>query len=81
MKYGCYYSNSLEEISQIHIKNTGWYYKEDVHDYLKVNPHTIQVDHYPYPFLKPDVSYLGEKYVRSEANGTVVDNLLSLPRE
>ena len=33
-----------------------------------------------YPYVIPALSAYGEKYVRSEANGTSRDNLLNLPR-
>ena len=36
---------------------------------------------FPYPDVVPAVSSNGEKYVRSEPNDTVNDNLLKLPRE
>lgn len=84
MKPGCNYSNNLTEIDQIYLEGcqeNGYYYKSAVHDFLKRNPNSIQVNIYPYPNLQPVVSQNGEKYVRSEANYTGNDNLLSLPRE
>ena len=84
MKPGCYTSQNLTEIDQIYIvgcKIPGYYQKEVLHDYLKKNPNTIQVDNYPYPDLFPEVSIRGEKYVRSRPNWTTRDNLLSLPRD
>lgn len=84
MKPGCNYSNNLTEIDQIYLEGCqedGYYYKSAVHDFLKRNPNSIQVNIYPYPNLQPVVSQNGEKYVRSEANYTGNDNLLSLPRE
>ena len=54
--------------------------KSEVYDYLNQNPRTIQVAIAPYPYVIPALSAYGEKYVRSEANGTSRDNLLNLPR-
>ena len=84
MKPGCSYSNNLTEIDQIYLEGCqedGYYYKSAIHDFLKSNPNSIQVNIYPYPDLQPVISQNGEKYVRSEANYTGIDNLLSLPRE
>ena len=84
MKSGCKYSNNLVEIDQIYLigKNiSGYYPKANIYDFLKSSPNSIQVDIYPYPDLQPVISSNGEKYVRSEANYTGIDNLLSLPRE
>lgn len=77
-------SQSLLEIDEIYIQGCtepGFYKKAKVYDYLKNNPGTIQVNIYPYPNLIPVLSVNGEKYVRSSANGSTKDNLLSLPRE
>lgn len=54
--------------------------KSEVYDYLNQHPRTIQVAIAPYPYVMPALSAYGEKYVRSEANGTSRDNLLNLPR-
>ena len=77
---------SLLEIDSIYItgcNEPGFYKKEVLHDYLKKNPASIQVDIYPYPNLidavGPYPNY--EKYVKSSPNSTTSDNLLSLPRE
>ena len=51
--------------------------KSEVYDYLNQNPRTIQVAIAPYPYVIPALSAYGEKYVRSEANGTSRDNLLN----
>lgn len=84
MKPGCGSSNNLQEIDKIYLEGcqeNGYYYKSAVHDFLKSNPGSIQVNIYPYPDLQPVVSQNGEKYVRSEPNYTGKDNLLCLPRE
>jgi len=81
MKYGCYNSNDLTEIDQIYIDNCGWCSKGYLYDYLKKYPNSIKVYHSPYPFLIPALSPHYEKFVRSEPNNTVRDNLLNLPRE
>ena len=84
MRFGCNYSNNVLEIDSLYIPDCdrpGFYKKEVVHDYLKKNPNSIKVDRYPFPFVVPAVSVNGEKYVRSEPNDTVNDNLLKLPRE
>jgi hypothetical protein len=84
MKPGCGSSNNLVEIDQIYVTGLplyGWYSKGSLHDYLKSNPGTIQVNIYPYPECVPAVSSNFEKYVKSASDGTTKDNLLSLPRE
>lgn len=84
MKPGCGSSNNLQEIDKIYLEGCqedGYYYKSAVHDFLKSNPNSIQVNIYPYPNLQPVVSQNGEKYVRSEPDYTGKDNLLKLPRE
>lgn len=83
MQIGCENSNKTTEISEIYIDGCtqpGFFKKEAVHDHLKSNPGSIQVNIFPYPDLIPAVSMYGEKYVRSEANDTPADNLLKLPR-
>lgn len=82
MKLYCGSSKNVQDIDSIYIDSTGTYWKKErVHDYLKTFPKSIQVNIFPYPYLIPATSQLGEKYVRSEANNTTVDNLLNLPRE
>lgn len=84
MKAGCRSSNSLTEIDEIYItgcNNPGYFKKSVLHDYVKENPGSIQVDIWPYPNLVHAVSMYGEKYVRSTSNSYGHDNLLSLPRE
>lgn len=86
MKPGCGSSNNLLEIDKIYLvgdlKEDGYFYKSDIHDFLKNNPYsTIEVNIYPYPKVEPAISQNGEKYVRSKANSTYIDNLLNLPRE
>ena len=83
MRLGCANSNNILEIESIYVegcRNPGWFKKENLHDFVKTNPDSIQVDRYPYPSLVPAISAKGEKYVRSEPNDTVNDNLLKLPR-
>lgn len=83
MRLGCNNSDNVLEIDSIYIEgcsNPGWFKKEDIHDYLKKNPNTIYVNRSPFPYLIPATSAYGEKYVRSEPNDTVNDNLLKLPR-
>lgn len=82
MKSNCSNSRSVQDIDSIYIDQTGTYWKKaEVYDYLKQFPKSIEVNIFPYPYLVPVMSVLGEKYVRSEANDTVTDNLLKLPRE
>lgn len=81
MKSNCGNSRNVQDIDSIYIDKTGTYWKKaEVYDYLKQFPKSIQVNIFPYPYLVPVMSVLGEKYVRSEANDTVTDNLLKLPR-
>lgn len=84
MKHGCGTSSSLLEIDSIYLtgcKEEGFYKKENLYDYLRKNPGTIQVNIYPYPNLIPALSTNNEKYVKSSPNSTSTDNLLALPRE
>ena len=81
MKSGCQNSNQLCEIDSIYLEEWGQFYKkEKVYDMLMQHPKSIYVNIYPYPYLQPVVSSLGEKYVRSEPDSSQRDNLLSLPR-
>ena len=83
MKPYSFQSNDLTEIDEIFItgcNNPGFFKKEVLHDFLKDNPGSIQVNLYPYPNLIPAVSVNREKYVRSTPNGSIYDNLLRLPR-
>ena len=83
MQNGCGNSNNTQEIAEIYVdgcSNPGFFSKAVIHDFLKTNPNSIKVDISPYPCIVPATSYLGEKYVRSEPNDTVHDNLLKLPR-
>lgn len=84
MKAGCRSSNNLTEIDEIYIigcTNPGYFKKAVIHDFVKENPGTIQVDIWPNPDVVDAVSVNGEKYVRSAPNAYGHDNLLSLPRE
>ena len=69
-----------EDIEQLYISEVGWCWKEVVHDYLLVNPKSIVVNIYPFPYLIPAVSFAREKYVRSNPNIYKHDNLLDLAR-
>lgn len=74
----------LWEISKIFLSGDGilgYFPKEEIHDYLLTHPHSIRVNRGNMPFLEPRISKNGEKYVASEANDTILDNLLSLPQE
>ena len=84
MKAGCGTSNNLLEIDSIYITgctNEGYFKKSNIHDFVKDNPGSIQVDIYPYPNLIQAISSNGEKYAKSSNNNTTKDNLLNLPRE
>lgn len=83
MKNGCGNSNSTLEIAEIYVdgcNNPGFFDKGALHDHVKANPGSIQVNIPPYPNLVHATSARGEKYVRSEPNDTPHDNLLKLPR-
>lgn len=84
MRLGCLYSNNVLEIDSVYIpdcNNPGFFKKEIIHDYVQKHPNSIYVDRFPHPKVVPAVSANGEKYIRSEPNNTVNDNLLKLPRE
>lgn len=73
---------SLIEIDSLYIEgctSPGWYTKASVHNTVKDNPGSIQVNIYPYPDVLPAVSSRGEKYVKSSPNENTNDNLLNLP--
>ncbi len=81
---GCYNSNNCNDIDSIYLtgaKAEQYYSKGVLHDHVKQNPGSIKVNIYPYPNLVHATSNRGEKYVRSEPNDSVNDNLLKLPRE
>lgn len=79
MKKYCNNSYNLTEIESLLIDNQ-LYTKEYIHDYLKNNPGTIKVGTVSGPNVIPATSTNGEKFVKSEPNTSVIDNLLSLPR-
>lgn len=84
MRAGCGTSNNLLEIDSIYLTGCDserYYKKEALHDYLKKNPNTIQVNIYPFPQVIPALSANNEKYVKSTPNSSTNDNLLGLPRE
>lgn len=76
-------SNSVLEIQSIYltgVKENGFFTKESIYDFLKKNPTSqIHVDIEPNPQLVGAVRGT-QKYVRSEPNDSVHDNLLRLPR-
>lgn len=76
-------SNDLAEIDSIFLEGCAeekLYSKSIVYDFLIAHPNSIYVDIAPFPYLEPVMSSKGEKYVRSRADYTDKDNLLSLPR-
>ena len=79
MKEYCGSSYDLTEIESLLIGNQ-LYTKEYIHNYLNNNPGTIKVGNIYGPNAIPAVSANGEKYVKSEPNKSVIDNLLTLPR-
>lgn len=84
MKQGCSNSRNVLEIAEIYVDgcdNPGYFKKEALHSHLEKHPKTIKVNISPFPFLVPAISVNGEKYVRSEGNEYLTDNLLNLPRE
>ena len=85
MKNGCKYSDSQIEIDELHLvgslTNPGWFKKEIIHNYIKNDNGVVKVNISPYPNLIPAISSNGEKYVKSVADETYRDNLMSLPRE
>lgn len=60
---------------------TGWYKTDFLHDYLKSNPGSIQVNLSPFPALSPAVGNRDEKFVVSAPDKGNRDSLLGLPRE
>lgn len=83
MKSGCGTSNNLLEIDSIYLTGLdkeAFYTKAAIHDYLKENPGSIQVNISPYPNVIHALSINNEKYVKSTPDGTTKDNLLNLPR-
>ena len=81
MNYGCRNSKFPEDIDQIYIYEHGWYKKATLHDYLKKYPKSIVVNIRPFPYLIPETSRYGEKYVRSNPDSYKHDDLMDLPRE
>jgi len=81
---GCESSNHCKDIYSIYIEGADderFYLKGVLHDHLKKTPNSIRVKRGVQPYLVPEESSKGEKYVRSEPNDTPYDNLLALPRE
>lgn len=71
----------IDSIYLIGAKEEKFYKKANLYDYLEKNPNTIRVKRGAEPYVAPALSSKKEKYVRSEPNDTVNDNLLKLPRE
>lgn len=68
-KSNCGNLKNVQDIDSIYIAQACTYWKKSqVYDYLELFPKSIQVNIFPYPYLFPVVSTLGEKYVRSEPN-------------
>jgi len=83
MNSGYHNSTKCQDIDSIYLtgaKEEKFYPKGVLHDFLKTSPKSIKVNLSPYPFLVHATSPKGEKYVRSEADDTLNDNLLRLPR-
>ena len=83
MNHGCYNSSRCIDINSIYLEGCsedGFYLKGILHDYLISNPNSIRVKKGSEPYLIPAKSVSSEKYVRSEPNDTIHDNLLCLPR-
>lgn len=82
--------NGLEEVDGIYLtcsgsepeQMNGFHPVEEIHDYLRVHPHAIQVNLPPYPSLIPVLGPAPrhKKAVRSAPDRSSRDNLLSLPR-
>lgn len=83
MKPGCGSSQNVQEIDSLFVGSPFQEYwkKEDMYDFLQKLPGSIQVQIPPYPDVLPSVSRRGEKYVKSQPNDYLYDNLLRLPRE
>ncbi|WP_302015416.1 DUF3892 domain-containing protein [uncultured Akkermansia sp.] len=83
LKPGRIHPHSASEIPTIYlagVPNERFYAKEVVYDLVKQG-YIIRVNIGPhYPKLIAATSSEGEKYVRSELNDTVQDNLLRLPQ-
>ena len=77
-------SNSVLEIKEIYLTGDGkegFYPKEKVHDMLVDYPYRpIEVNIRPYPKLIAATKG-NQKYVRSESNDSIHDNLLRLPKK
>lgn len=76
-----YHCIDIDSIYLTGAKEEKFYKKAALYDYLKENPNTIKVKKGAEPYVIPALSSNNEKYVRSEPNDTVNDNLLKLPRE
>lgn len=79
-------SNEPQSIDRVYIVGnvyfpTGWYKTDFLHDYLKANPDSIQVNLSPYPNLMPAMTDKNTKYVVSAPDKVNPDTLLSLPKE
>jgi hypothetical protein len=80
---GCQNSNKCQEIDSIYLEGCNdekFYKKAKLYDYLQSHPNGIKVKRGSQPYVIPALSVRNEKYVKSEPNDTVNDNLLNLPR-
>ena len=83
MNHGCYNSSRCIDINSIYLEgcsDNGFYPKSEIYDFLISHPNSICVKKGMEPYLIPALSVNREKYVRSEPNDSIYDNLLSLPR-
>jgi hypothetical protein len=85
MKKNAAMSDELQAIDQVYVVGnvffqTGWYKPEFLHDYLKANPRSIQVNLAPFPPMSP-AGETGKKFVMSAPGKNEKDVLLNLPRE
>jgi len=86
MKKSTAAADELLQIDRVYVVGnvyfqTGWYKTDFLHDYLKSNPGSIQVNLRPFPALAPVTGGRNEKYVMSSLDMQNRDSLLGLPRE
>lgn len=85
MKKSASTTDELLAIDQVYVVGnvyfkTGWYKTDFLHDYLRANPDSIQVNLTPFPALCPATGGRNEKIVKSAPDRHNSDTLLSLPR-
>lgn len=72
---------SVGEIAEIYIDEWDCFVcKETLHEFLRENPGSIQVDILPFPNLIPGISASGARYVRSKPDRHPQDNLVDLKK-